>query len=105
AAATVQAAETKIAEAERALSEVAGIDEAVERVAQLLAAHGAAYQAVLTHRQLAEGRQRRAGDVAELERQVETARAEIAKTEEQLTEASGNFDRGKHERVLLSEQN
>ena len=105
AAATVQAAETKIAEAERALSEVAGIDEAVERVAQLLAAHGAAYQAVLTHRQLAEGRQRRAGDVTELERQVETARAEIAKTEEQLTEASGNFDRGKHERVLLSEQN
>ena len=105
AAATVQAAETKIAEAERALSEVAGIDEAVERVAQLLAAHGAAYQAVLTHRQLAEGRQRRADDVAELERQAETARAEIAKTEEQLKVASGDFDQGKHERVLLSEQN
>ena len=105
AVATVEAAETKIAEAERALSEVAGIDAAVERVAQLLAAHGAAYQAVLTHRQLSEGRQRRADDVAELERQVAAARAEIAKTEEQLKVASGDFDRGKHERVLLSEQN
>jgi len=71
----------------------------------LLAQHGAAYQAVLTNRQLAEGRQRRADEVAEQTRQLAAAEAEMAETERQLQESSGNFDRDKHEKVLLSEQN
>ena len=98
-------AEQKIAELETALGDLSDIEEAVDRNARLLAQHSAAYQAVLTNRQLAEGRQRRADEVAEQRRQLAAIEAEVLETERQFQEASGVFDRGKHEQVLLREQN
>jgi len=103
-AAQLQIAETKIAEIERSLGELAGIDEAVKRNMHLLAQHNAAYQAVLTHRQLAESRQRRVDDAAEQARQLAEAGKGAAETERRLEEASSHFDRDQHEQIRLRER-
>ena len=100
-----QAANTKIAEIERALGEFTGVDAAVQHNAHLLAQYNTAYQAVLTHQQLAESRQRRSDDAADHARQLAKAKTEAAETEHRLAEASTHFDRDNYEQMRLRERN
>ncbi len=104
AAAQVSSAEQSAAAADAGLHDLADVDVQAERITRTLAEHSAAYQALLTHRQLAEGRQRRADEAAEVALQLDAARAFLTKTEQQFKAAFGDFDRDKHERLLLDDR-
>jgi exonuclease SbcC len=88
----VAAAQQTLAEVERALAAFAGLDDELETVAAELKRYHEAYQAVLSHRRVAEGLPARRVEVDGLNQDLAVQSAEVAHLEVERAEVAARFD-------------
>jgi exonuclease SbcC len=94
----------QLADFQQQLATFAGLDEAVDQVRQALRQHEPAYQAVLTHRQVAGMvEERRAHLEKSLALQAQAA-AEVQQVEAELQTLSAGFDQAAFQQALAEEQ-
>jgi exonuclease SbcC len=86
------------------LTRFADLDRALDQVRAELRQHEAAYQAVLTHRQLAATVEQRAADVKRLVTLHQQAQEEASHVEDELRSAESRFDLAEYQQVLGQEQ-
>lgn len=98
------AAEQQIETVDQELATLADLDQALAENTQQLRAHSAAYQTVLTHRQLAATLPDAVSDLAEAEQALENANIRLQKSRDVLKAAVAQFDQEHYQRVLLDDR-
>jgi exonuclease SbcC len=98
------AAQQTLAELEQALAAFAGLDAELETVAAELKRHQEAYQAVLSHRRVAEGLPIRQAEVDGLTQDAAVQSEEVARLEAGRAEIAARFDAAVYQQLTTRSQ-
>lgn len=89
---------------EAALKAAGDLEGALEANAAALRQHNAAYQALLTNRQVAESLSQRTAELTEIDGLLQRTDAEIARTRAELVSAIERFDLTRYQQLLLDDR-